>query len=234
MRRTLGALGAVVALVAGLMTGATQASAQRPHGTMLVIGDSITARYAASGTNRGWWSVVAERAGMTPVVSAESGSGFLMHGATLPNGTRGGTCRGSDFTERLHVVSSVRPDAIVVAGGRNDYKVCRDGRARVATKAETKRAIARYMKDLSILTKSLGIPRTIVYVTSPWGTYAADRGRYVRPWVKQYAERYGFTWIPTRSLEDRFTVDGTHPNAAGNAEVARRVLAGSNLAKRSW
>jgi lysophospholipase L1-like esterase len=235
MRRVLAASGGVLAVILVVLGGIPADAAPRPNGTLLVIGDSITARYDdVVGPKRGWWSVVAEKAGMKAIVSAESGSGFLMRGATLPDGTAGGTCSGSGFTQRLDVVKAVKPDAIVVAGGRNDFKICVAGKKRAATRAETKTAIATYMRNLSTLTRSLGIPASNVYVASPWGSAYADQGRYIRPWVKAFGELHGFTWLPTGTLASKYTLDGTHPNAAGNVELARRVLERSNIGRRSW
>lgn len=236
MRRTVALLSALLAVtLVATGTGAAAKPVARSNGTLLVIGDSITARYGdAVGPSRGWWSIVAESIGMTPIVSAESGSGFLMHGATRPDGTHGTRCSGSDFTQRLTVVTSVKPDAIIVEGGRNDFKVCGKGKRHTATRAETTAAIAEYMRNLSTLTRSLRIPAANIYVASPWGSAHGREAHVIRPLVKKYAERYGFTWLATGTLATKYTVDGTHPNTAGNVELARRVYTWSNLDTRSW
>jgi len=206
------------------------------HGTVLFIGDSITARYddKVGDPQRGWWSIVAAKMGMRPVTSAESGSGMLAAGGGAQYGVPSrGACRGTTFGERLGDVAAAHPTVIVVEGGRNDFKRCVGGKT--VTKLDKKRteaAVKAYLAQLKTAAARAGVPARNVYVLSPWGTAYPSERAVVRPLVKKYALAEGFHWIATSYLADRWTVDRTHPNTAGNVELARRVVKLSDLTQR--
>jgi lysophospholipase L1-like esterase len=205
-------------------TQTTPAPATRSR--LLVFGDSTSAWYSdqPGSPSQGWWSKVAASAGMDPVLSAESGSGVW---------ARGNKCGGTRFDERLPEIARTKPSKIIVATGRNDYHRCRGGQGQgyvTSSRAQIEQAIANYMTKLQRSVAAAGLQPGDVYVTTPWGTQL----RSVHAWMwkaqKREAEKRGFRYVTVRFLDDTHTLDGTHPNAAGNTKLASDFLRVSGIA----
>ena len=180
---------------------------------MVVIGDSITARYNAvpGDANEGWWSMLARKNGYDVVPLGESGSGVLRFG----NG-----CAGTRYFERLPKALAQSPDMLIIEGGRNDFTKCVEFGN---TDAGVERVSADYIeKRWNIFldnVKAQKAAKTQVWVMTPWGTkFDSDRD-VVYPIVKQATLDHGFGWVGLSPLPDDRTVDGTHPNYEGNRYI---------------
>lgn len=156
--------------------------------------------------------MVGHELGYEPVKVAMSGVGFLR---------KQPSCRGIRFGGLLRSVIAERPDKIVVAGGRNDWRDCASRRH--ASRATVRNHIFWYFRALNARLPQMGLEPSDVFVMSPWGSAASSHG-WIRAEVRRQGMRFGFTFVPTGYLADRWTVDRTHPNAEGNVELARRVL----------
>jgi lysophospholipase L1-like esterase len=195
-------------------------------GRLLVFGDSTSAWFSdqPGSPSQGWWSKVAAKAGMEPVLSAESGSGMW---------ARGNKCGGTRFDQRLSEIARTKPSKIIVATGRNDYHRCVGGQGQgyvTSPRAQVEKAISNYMTKLERAVKDAGLDPKDVYVTTPWGT----DGRSVHVWMwkaqKREAEKRKFNYVTVRFLDDKHTLDRTHPNAAGNELFAKDFLRVSRIA----
>lgn len=191
----------------------------RPRHRMFVVGDSLTARGSANMASRsvGWWKRVAVRLNMDVATSAQSGSGFIRRG--------GAGCLGTTFTDRLPALAKANPDVVVLAGGRNDYRQCHHGRAdTVLTARQSRKGIEAYMVRAAAVAKQLRISRSDVYVASPWGYTLQSRRTVIAGYVRQSARAHGFKYIDLPPLARKETVDGTHPNYAGNLRLYTNFL----------
>lgn len=192
----------------------SQTTALGARSTLAIIGDSTTAWYsnAAGSPSRGWWSFAAEDLGLKPFVSAENGSGLW---------ARGNKCTGTTFMDRLGELDPVADDirTIIVAGGRNDYHGCKDGVYRPVKRASTEWAIKRYLTALAAKVDALGIPRDHVFVTTIWGATGRSYATYIWRQERAVAQELGFHYALVRYLDQPYTIDGTHPNLAGNKKI---------------
>jgi len=210
----------MIAVGATLLTF-NSANADLPEKKLVVVGDSITARYndISGDANEGWWSMVGHEMGYTPVKVAVSGVGFMRK---QPD------CSGIRFGGMLSQVIAEQPDILIIAGGRNDWRDCASSSH--ASEAKVRDHAFRYFRALNARLGLMGITSDDVYMMSPWGA-AASSHMWIRSVVKDEGERFGFTWIPTSYLQDGhgWSVDRTHPTLAGNVELKRRVLKFSDL-----
>lgn len=185
-----------------------------PHG-IVVVGDSITARYdnTPGGPEQGWWSIVGQRLGADVTTYAQSGSGYLRPGKR---------CTGNRFIDRRQVFTGSVPSLVIVEGGRNDWAICRGGRFVPASDDAIKHAVDGY---LDMLLTSLSGPTRIVVMGPPWGPLDKANGVRVTAIIKDSARRHGLEFIDMQGVltADR-VVDGIHPNRHGNEAIAARML----------
>src|SRR5690606_41412260 len=81
--RTPAALAALAVAALALLAPSSASAAPEPRdGTVLVFGDSITAHHTddPGETMQGWWSILADRRNLTPIVSAQGGGAILKPG----------------------------------------------------------------------------------------------------------------------------------------------------------
>lgn len=200
---------------------------------VLVFGDSFSAtrRYSAGGTRtrpKAWWAHVADAAGLPAsevMVSAEGGSGLLARG----HGERLEACTGTTFGERLTDLATTDPDLVIVEVGRNDVHRCRAGVRVPATAAERRAAADAYFATLARLADRQGIPRSFVYVMTPWGSSGGAGKIATATQYEALAKARGFTWIALPSLVRSQTIDAIHPTAAGASTLAAWAMRGSDL-----
>lgn len=214
-------------------TDPTPEPTRGPQTPLLVIGDSISgsARYSLTGgggKHKVWWAWVAQAAGVEPIDvarSTESGSGLLARGVG-----GGFLCYGTTFGERLADVEQSNPQVIIVAGGRNDLRYCRGSRLLPTTEAQRRAAAVSYFGRLAESADRLDLPRSRVYVMTPWGARDETGHSAITLLFESLAHEYGFTWVSLPALQRADTMDGVHPNARGSQLIASWVLAASDIA----
>ncbi|KQP81628.1 SGNH/GDSL hydrolase family protein [Aeromicrobium sp. Leaf291] len=218
-RRVAAALAA--ALVVALLAGTTSTPAGAgPNDRLLVIGDSTSSWYneEPGSPSEAWWAIVARQLGADVTLSAEHGSGMW---------ARGNKCQGTKFGDRLGEVSRIRPSLIIVAGGFNDTHGCDASNKKVPIyESSSKRAVDIYLTALADRVDSIGLDRSKVYVTTPWGSSKMDAHYWMWREQKAVAERLGFTYVTMRFNDSAQTVDTVHQNRQGNLNMAARFLAG--------
>lgn len=218
----------VVALLLALLVGpfvawqsaqggqSQQVSHLAPAG-IVVVGDSITARYddEPGSADQGWWSVTARRFDAEVDTYAQSGSGYLRPGHR---------CTGNRFIDRPDAFTGRAPSILIVEGGRNDWARCVDGAFVPATDAEVRHAISTY---LGVLTAYLPTSTRIVVLGPPWGPLDRTEGARITRIVASEARSHGLQFISTwGALTAERVVDGIHPNRDGSLAIARRVIRG--------
>ncbi|RYJ05352.1 MAG: SGNH/GDSL hydrolase family protein [Actinomycetales bacterium] len=230
MRRTVAALTSVALVLTtlGFSASAGAKTATPAYPTVVVIGDSVTARYNNTPGDplRGWWSWLAGRGKVTIVRKAQSGSGVMNPGYV---GFK--RCAGNTYGSRTASLAAVspRPRAVVVEGGRNDLVTCSK---KVRSPADAQDAWRRYYRGLRAEALKIGLATKDVYVFSPWGDASHARAPKWRAMQKAAAERYGLTWIETRLLTLDEAPDGVHPDADGSLALYRLIALRSDLDTR--
>ena len=190
--------------------------------TITVVGDSITSwfRDEPGSVSQGWWSMLARDLGADVTTLAEGGSGMNV---------RGNNCFGTTFGQRLGALRKV--DYLIIQGGRNDMFTCTSsGQKKSLPRLKRKKGIASYLSRLGRRVDALGIPRERVLVMSPWGKADRRRGYQIQSYLRLYSNRTheGFTYVETKTLPTSLTLDGKHPNRAGNLYLSatmRRAIA---------
>lgn len=211
---------ALVVLLAPSLASAEEVPPTPP--TVLIFGDSITARYNDDPTSLGygWWARTAYGLKMTPVVNAFSGSGMQVLG---PN------CKayGTSFVDRLGLIDETVPDMIIVEGGRNDMFRCKDSRHRpINTKSYAYAGINTYMKALRQHVNTIGLDPSKVYVVTPWGTKEKQWRALIVKYTKALARAQGFHFIDTPMIPaTHLNSDRIHPNIRGSRALSNQVLA---------
>jgi lysophospholipase L1-like esterase len=211
-------VGAAVAVASFVAPASGPTGAEDP--TVLVFGDSITAQYTddPGETMQGWWSILADRRGFTPVISAQGGGAILKPGFG---------CYGSGIRNRFQaVVERVQPDEIWIASGRNETNVCVNGVTTPVNAGFRRTALAAFFETAGQVAEANGIPRSKVYVTAPWGTVQITQRHDVVVDMRDGARAAGLTFINTPRLDDTLTRDGTHPNRQGSLYIADTLEAG--------
>lgn len=189
-----------------------------PGPSVMVVGDSITSWYSNEdgSPSQGWWSILARNLGASSIrTSAEGGSGVNV---------RGNGCRGTTFGERLGEIRRV--DILVIEVGRNDYKSCpEDPSYRRIPSDPQSLGIGSYTRALSARIAELGMSPQQVWFVTPWGTHDLFRGEPMHLAVRDAvtAREAGFGFVETPILSDLHTIDGVHPNRAGNDLLAWAV-----------
>ncbi len=185
-----------------------------PHG-IVVVGDSITARYNddPGDPDQGWWSVVGRHFGAEVTTYAQSGSGYLRPGHR---------CTGNRFIDRSSAFTGDAPSILIVEGGRNDWARCVGGLFVPASDAEVRHAVGTY---LDVLQTYLPASTRIIVLGPPWGPLDPQNGERVTRIVEEQARSHGLEFIGTDgALTSARVVDGIHPNRGGSLAIARRVI----------
>lgn len=185
-----------------------------PHG-IVVVGDSITARYNDSPGNadQGWWSVVGRTFGADVTTYAQSGSGYLRPGHR---------CGGDRFVDRADAYAGEAPSILLVEGGRNDWARCLEGRLHPAPSSLLRREVDAYFDTLQ---RRLPASTRIVVIGPPWGPLQPAYGRRVSQVIAAEAEAHDLQFIDMTGVLNADRVhDGVHPNRAGSLAIARRVV----------
>ena len=216
----------VAALVTSTVVLAAPANAADPAPAptgprIIVVGDSITSwfRDEPGSVSDGWWAMLGRELSASVRTLAEAGSGMNV---------RGNKCLGTTFGQRLQALTKV--DYVIVQGGRNDMYACTSTNTKkTLTPAQQKKGIAAYLNRLGARVDALGIPRSHVLLVSPWGKADRKRGYRIQGYMRLFANRNheGFTYVETRTLPARLTLDNKHPNrdgAAYLAETMRRAI----------
>lgn len=208
-------LALTVALVGGAADGAH--AGDRPFdGGIVVVGDSITARYGdrPGAADEAWWSIVERRLGADVRTYAQSGSGYLRQGLR---------CTGDTFAERTAAFEDA-PAVFVVAGGRNDWARCEHGQHVRAADAEIAAAVTSYLR---LVRSRLPARTRIVVLEPPWGDRDPWEQRRLTSIVRTAAGREGLEFVATAGTltgADR-TTDGVHPTREGSVALGERVAA---------
>ncbi|TCI99417.1 SGNH/GDSL hydrolase family protein [Aeromicrobium sp. IC_218] len=186
----------------------------KPRPLLVIQGDSITSQFndRVGDPQRGWWSFLAQSKNARVLTDAVGGTGFAKRAAA-----NGVGCVTPSFRERLGRVAAMRPDTLIVEGGRNDWWDCGVG---ALTPEQIDANVAAYFADLQKVVRSAGIDR--VHVVTVWGTGDVVGRAPVVAAVQAHARLagYPFTMI---DLVQKETRDGTHPNAAGNQRIYRTL-----------
>ncbi|GAA3528154.1 hypothetical protein GCM10022234_26750 [Aeromicrobium panaciterrae] len=193
---------------------AAASSVLAPRG-IVVVGDSITARYndKPGDAMQGWWSIVGRHYDATVTTYAQSGSGYLRPGRL---------CTGDRFIDRVQAFTSNAPSLFVIEGGRNDWADCVDGRFVTATDDAIAHAVDTYFTTLRTF-----LPRStrIIVMGPPWGPVDRYDGTRVTRIIEAAAAQHGLEFIPTTgALNDERVVDGIHPNRQGCIAIADKVI----------
>jgi len=204
MKRIITAL----ALTTGLVLGMAGPADAAKRDTLTVMGDSISAWYndKPGDASQAWWSMLARNERMNANVSAIGGTGMI---------NKGPGCGYSTYSQRMKDIKK-STDTLYIEGGRNDFHLCGD----VLTKRQIKSGIAKYFKSLDKTVKKYRIKD--VKVVTIWGSKFKNHRDRVVPFVKRYAERYGYDF-KLINLKRSETTDGTHPNRRGSVKIYKNV-----------
>lgn len=207
-------LGAGVVLSGVALGGAHAGDGPFPDG-IVVVGDSITARYDDSpgSETQGWWSIVGRHFDAEVTTYAQSGSGYQRPGLR---------CTGNRFVDRDHAFDDP-PSVFIVQGGRNDWASCHDGRHVVSTDAAVRDGVVEYLRTAR---ERLPASTRIVVLGPPWGPLDPWQQRRVTSIVHTAAEREGLEYVSTTgSLEPGGrTSDGVHPTRSGSRALGAVVV----------
>ena len=201
----------------GAQGGQTQPVSRLAPQGIVVVGDSISARYndRPGDADQAWWSVTGRHFDASVRTYAQSGSGYLRPGHR---------CTGNRFIDRPDAFVGAAPSILIVEGGRNDWARCVDGAFVPATDAEVRHAVTTY---LGVLTAYLPTSTRIVVLGPPWGPLDRTDGARITRIVAAEARSQGLQFISTwGALNADRVVDGIHPNRDGSLAIARRVIRG--------
>lgn len=270
LSRVILSVTAAAVLAGGLIVGRpepVEAVATPPKPTIMVIGDSITARYndIPGHANRGWWSFVGESLGANMTTWAESGTGILARGGAKycklmdknPLTTHGYRTkralrwykfdglivevgandwrRCKTVTEKKKVVTKVKRKVKVTTKGKNGKKVTKTvtkmvnkvtyknvkvGKVVKNNNATIRKGVKAYIAELKVEAKAAGLPLTQIVFVYPRGPERlADRDRVARIYADE-VKKAGLYWVNVGVSPKDHTVDGTHPNLAGNKSIS--------------
>ncbi|NRQ50524.1 SGNH/GDSL hydrolase family protein [Aeromicrobium stalagmiti] len=198
--------------------------------TMVVVGDSISSSYSRDGVGDklAWWSILADRIDVEPVVLAEGGSGYLR---------RGVRCTGTSFLDRVNAHPEVirTADVVIVEGGVNDRRHCLAVRSNGRGDARSSpQQVDDAVRATLARVDELARPDATVIVTVPWGNgrRISSSRWWVTNLVRSAALDHDFEYVDTATEAIRHphrTIDGIHPNRFGNQEIAKRLFYRSSL-----
>ena len=187
---------------------------------IIVVGDSITARYndKPGDPMQGWWSMLGHQLGAQVTTYAQSGSGYLRPG----HDGREGACQGTRFIDRDQVFNGPPPSMVIIEGGRNDWSRCSKGRYVTASDTVIRRAVDTYLDALQTF-----LPRStrIIVMGPPWGPQDPLDGLRVTSIVEAAAKQHGLQFVSTSGdLTPSRVLDGKHPNRAGSWAIADSMI----------
>ncbi len=219
--RRLGLLTVAVALLGGFVAAVTTEGAHAEDGPfsrgIVVVGDSITARYTddVGAPDQGWWSFVGRHFDTEVRTFAQSGSGYQRPGMR---------CTGDVFGDRTAAFEAEAPSVFIIEGGRNDWATCRNGRHVRSTDAAVQDAVVSYLR---LAKQQLPEDTRIVVLGPPWGELDPWEMRRVTSIVRTATMREGLEYVGTRGTLDQpgRTDDGVHPTRSGTTALADRVVA---------
>ncbi|WP_375002913.1 SGNH/GDSL hydrolase family protein [Aeromicrobium sp. CTD01-1L150] len=219
-RRRAVLLAAIATVVGGLVAGVTTDGAHAGDGPypdgIVVVGDSITARYSddEGAADQGWWSFVGRHFDADVRTFAQSGSGYQR---------QGNRCTGDVFADRIEAFEDP-PSVFIVEGGRNDWSTCRDGRRVRATDAAVQDAVVSYLR---LARQQLPESTRIVVLGPPWGELHPWEMRRITSIIRTAAGREGLEYVSTTGTLDQHgrTDDGVHPTRAGSKALGDVVVA---------
>lgn len=207
-------LTAAVAAPSHGTASATVHAGKAHHKRLLVIGDSITSKYndRPGSPRQGYWSILARRFGAGADTKAEGNSGFVKPGRL--------DCSGTTFDQRLRGAFRHRvrdADALVVAGGRNDFHTCANGKLVWVSDAEIAAAVDKFFDDLLAIRP----PDRCTAVFTPWGPRGTRNRARVTSIIQRSATDHGYVFVGTAGVLTRYnTNDGIHPDRRGNERLA--------------
>ncbi len=175
----------------------------------LFIGDSYTEGTGLTGEDlrARWTSVVSAELGWKEVNAGCSGSGYVRRGLLCNN----------TFAERIPSVTFTKPDVVLLMGGVNDVGSPPSEGALAAT--DTLEAVVAAFPDARVVVIS-----GITFEAPNPATLTA-----INQALEASAGELGVTYLdigqPLAENPDLLGPDGLHPNIAGHAEIAERVIA---------
>jgi len=214
MKAIASVIAMVLAMVISFVPSTAQAAYGDQNGRMFIVGDSITAWYddTVGSDDRGWWSFLSRANDYVPMTNAYGGSGFLSQSTycTYPN-----------FRNRINAIRTADAQQhitrLIIEGGRNDWRNCEGVRY---SEAAQEKYIGEYMAEIKAIKAELGIPR--VHAVLPWGPNMQAEKNQIYPIVQAAAHANGITFKLINLTQDQ-TLDGTHPNLAGNLYISRTL-----------
>ena len=183
---------------------------------VLFLGASITSGYAVT-PSRNWPALVSSELGWKTTNLARFGTGFT-------RGYSKGICRTKEcksIAAMAKVAISLRPDAVVISGGRNDCAqarrnpyATRDAIRQTLTSLRTGLPDAQIISMAVVLNDKRPTPQCYLDINS---------------WIAQASSINSINYIPDVSYwltgkSKLMTTDGIHPTALGHAEISRRFL----------
>jgi hypothetical protein len=188
--------------------------------TLMVIGDSIARAYddKPGSVRQGFWSMIADEIHAQPKMAAQGGAGFVKPGLSR--------CKGRTFTQQLErpkIRNLVeRAGVLIIEGGRNDTRTChRRGFADVTTE-QLEAAVDGFMNQVAALRAEA---QGCTLVVTPWGPKGQRQRSRITPVIREAARSHGFDFIGTTGvLNQDNTIDGIHPERAGNEALTREIL----------
>jgi len=207
------------AVTASAVAGSHETELRNPRNhSLLIIGASYTAGWGASSPGQDYAHRLADALGWPATISAEPGAGYL---------SRGNNGHDSFRQQIAALPASLRPGLVIIQGGRDDSHQPA-ARERMAVDATIAAVRARFGDPEIVLVGD--IPATlpvgaVAVATSDVLARAARADGVV--FVNPIAERWT---TPANSVAFRSSIPG-HPNDAGHAYIADRLLA--DLSARS-
>jgi lysophospholipase L1-like esterase len=184
---------------------------------LVVLGDSYATGLGASVEVLRWSSRVASSRGWLEANLGRGGTGW----ATTAGLSGCGLSLCPTVETMAAAAVAARPDVVLVSAGRNDLAVYGTSPASVQAAIERTVAVLR-----------AGLPSARIVVISPmWDSSAVNPGIPVMAgWAQQSAVAHGAQFVPDASSwllgHPEWIFDGVHPDDAGYAQIADRVLAG--------
>lgn len=185
---------------------AAEEEAQTGPPAVLFVGDSYTAGGGTVGAPFTFADLTCDRLGWSCYKDAQGGTGYTADGKVNDPAY-------TPYAGRLkRTRATVRPDLVIVSGGRND----------VGASGEAA-AVARYLSAARA-----AFPSARIIVLSPF--WNDDRPpqvlRDVHTATRDGAARVAATWIDTTGWLDPSMMgpDDVHPTAAGHEQLARRLI----------
>lgn len=217
------ALLALLALLAGCDAGSGAAVLQGTSGPsptpasvgrLLILGDSFTEGYAAVTPGQGYARRLGDAIGWPYEVDGVGGTGFVYPGLS-----------GTDSSYRSRLQQRINaggasPTLVILQGGLNDYRAPRS-RLTAAVSAEIGLVRAAWPSVRVVL---FGPVRAYEH-NDDLRPMAAALGLASLDTNVAFVDPVGEGWVTASNSRIYFIADGTHPNSAGHAYIARRLLA---------